>query len=108
MLDSALSVGTLPGALLRTLVAQQAYALAAREVFDLPSHENVGWSDRVGLGGHGSCLRRRRRVAGAFRIRKRTTLRRRRSEVMYIGVGTVVLILVVVLLVAMMRRGSRV
>jgi len=34
VLDSALSVGTLPGALLRTLVAQQANVLAAREVVD--------------------------------------------------------------------------
>ncbi len=42
MLDSALSVGTLPGALLRTLVAQQANALAAREVFDDQAIRNVG------------------------------------------------------------------
>jgi len=33
---------------------------------------------------------------------------RKRSELMYIGLGTVVVILVIVLLVAMMRRGSHV
>jgi len=32
----------------------------------------------------------------------------KRSELMYIGLGTVVVILVIVMLVAMMRRGSHV
>jgi hypothetical protein len=81
--DSAASDGTLPGALLRTLVAQQAKCVLRQG----DSNGHARFAVRV--------------AASAAHV---GAVQQQRGVGMYIGFGTLVVILVVVLIFSMMRR----
>jgi hypothetical protein len=102
--DSAVSVGSVPGALLQTLVAQQANAFADQGL-RWPTHSAPAIEARPRSRlDHANGRHAQPWQGGAGPGADPLTEDRRQETTMYVGMGTVVVILLIVIFFMMMRR----